>query len=114
MFARLMGLRVIAPTRLHELLQRGRMTVIDVNAPQSWQAARVRGAVNLDPVQLDASTLPTDHDAPLVFYCSNVWCRKAPQAARRAEALGYRNVQVMSAGIKGWLDEGLPTESGAR
>ena len=46
--------------------------------------------------------LPSDHDSTLVFYCSNVWCRKAPQAARRAEGLGYRDVHVMSAGIKGW------------
>jgi len=114
MFARLMGLRVVTPSRLHELVQQGGVTVIDVNAPQSWQAARVRGAVNLDPGRFFGSDLPPDLASPLVFYCSNVWCRKAPQAARRAEALGYRDVQVMSAGIKGWLDEGLPTESGAR
>ncbi len=114
MFARLMGLKVITPERLHERLQRGGVTVIDVNAPQSWRAARVSGAVNLDPVHFEGADLPSDHDSPLVFYCSNVWCRKAPQAARRAEDLGYRDVQVMSAGIKGWLDEGLPTESDAR
>jgi 3-mercaptopyruvate sulfurtransferase SseA len=26
--------------------------------------------------------------------------------------MGYRRVQVMSSGIKGWLDAALPTESG--
>ena len=39
-----------------------------------------------------------------VFYCSNPMCMKAPNAARRAKALGYTNVHVMSAGIRGWLD----------
>jgi rhodanese-related sulfurtransferase len=39
-------------------------------------------------------------------------CRKAPNAARRAKKLGYENVRVMSAGITGWLDKGLPTEAG--
>ncbi len=116
MFARLMGLKTIAPRRLHELMQQDPLTVtvIDVNAPQSWQAARVSGAINLDPVHFDATHLPSDCESPLVFYCSNVLCRKAPQAARRAEGLGYRDVLVMSAGIKGWLDAGLPTESGLR
>ena len=114
MFARLMGLKVITPKHLDAWLEQGVVTVIDVNAPQSWQAARVRGAVNLDPVHFDGTHLPSDHEAPLVFYCSNVWCRKAPQAARRAEGLGYHDVHVMSAGIKGWLDAGLPTEADSR
>jgi len=39
-------------------------------------------------------------------------CRKAPNAARRAKKLGYTNVQVMSAGISGWMSANLPTESG--
>ena len=66
----------------------------------------------LDPVAYGAEDLPADKNTSLVFYCSNVFCRKAPSAARRAESMGYRRVQVMSAGISGWLSENLPTESG--
>ena len=83
-----------------------------MNSSQSWLAARVAGAHNLDPVGFVDRDLPPDKDSKLVFYCSNVLCRKAPQAARRAMAMGYRDVLVMSAGIKGWLDAALPTESG--
>lgn len=43
--------------------------------------------------------------------CSNPLCRKAPNATRRAKQMGYHNVQVMSAGISGWLKAKLPTES---
>jgi rhodanese-related sulfurtransferase len=32
-------------------------------------------------------------------------------AARRARGMGYDHVHVMSAGIAGWLDAALPTES---
>jgi len=39
-------------------------------------------------------------------------CRKAPNAARRAQRMGYGNVQVMRAGIKGWVAGEMPTESG--
>jgi rhodanese-related sulfurtransferase len=113
MIARLMGLDTISPRELHRLIEEGRVSAIDVNSAQSWAEARVPGALNLDPAAYGTGDLPPDRDALLVFYCSNPWCRKAPNAARRASALGYRNVQVMSAGIRGWVDAKLPVESGA-
>lgn len=113
MFAWLMGLKAVSPAELHRLMQDKRATAIDVNSPQSWTTARVPGALNLDPVGYGEKSLPADKDSLLVFYCSNPLCRKAPNAARRAKQMGYRNVQVMSAGISGWLSAKLPTESGA-
>jgi rhodanese-related sulfurtransferase len=112
MFARLMGLPTISPQRLHQVMRSGRVTAIDVNSRQSWLSARVPGARNLDPVGYSEDDLPANKDSPLVFYCSNMMCRKAPNAARRAKQMGYTHVQVMSAGITGWLSAALPTESG--
>ena len=112
MFARLMGLRTIAPSALLQLIERRTVTVIDVNPRSSWAKARVPGAINLDPVQYSERDLPADKDAVLVFYCSNLMCRKAPNAARTAKGMGFTNVHVMSAGIKGWVDAGLAVESG--
>ncbi len=109
MFARLMGLKTISPSDLHELIRRQSPIVIDVNAPQRWMQQHVPGALNLDPIGYSISDLPTDKHSRLVFYCSNPMCRKAPNAARRAEKMGYSNVSVMSAGITGWVDAGLPT-----
>ena len=112
MFARLMGLHTISPGELHQLMQSVPVTAIDVNSRQSWVTARVPGALNLDPSGFKDDELPEDKDSALVFYCSNFMCSKAPRAARRAAGMGYRHVHVMSAGIKGWLDAALPTESG--
>ena len=112
MFARLMGLHSISPRGLHELMQREAVTIIDVNSRAGWLAGRVPGALNLDSASFGSGDLPTDRDAVVVFYCSGFMCRKAPNAARRAAAMGYRRVQVMSAGITGWVNAGLPTESG--
>ncbi len=113
MFARLMGLKTISPDDLHRLAQNPeRVSIIDVNSPQSWIRARVPGARNLDPAAYADSDLPPDKNAVLVFYCSNPMCRKAPNAARRAKKIGYNNVHAMSAGISGWLAARLPTESG--
>jgi rhodanese-related sulfurtransferase len=83
-----------------------------VNPRRSWASARIDGALNLDHAGFDAVDLPEDEASMLVFYCFNFMCRKAPQAARRAVAMGYGRTYVMSAGIKGWLDADLPTESG--
>jgi rhodanese-related sulfurtransferase len=112
MFARLMGLKTISPAELHQRIQSEPLTAIDVNSRQSWLTAHVPGAMNLDPVGYRDSELPANKDSVLVFYCSNFLCRKAPNAALRATRMGYSNVHVMSAGIAGWLDASLPTESG--
>ncbi|HMD32047.1 MAG TPA: rhodanese-like domain-containing protein [Candidatus Acidoferrales bacterium] len=114
MFALLMGLKSVSPGDLHRLMQNEPVTVIDVNSAQSWEKAHVPGARNLDPVGYGESDLPSDKDSTVVFYCSNLMCRKAPNAARRAKEMGYKRVQVMSAGISGWLSAELPTESGER
>ena len=110
MMARLMGLDTISPRELHRLLGEGAVAAYDVNSAQSWSQAHVPGAVHLDPLAYAATDLPADKNALLVFYCSNTWCRKAPNAARRATSLGHTNVKVMSAGIQGWLGASLPVE----
>ena len=112
MIARLMGLDTISPHELQRRLGEGTVAVFDVNARPVWLEARVPGARHLDPQTFEAVDLPENKGTRLVFYCSNPLCRKAPNAARRAGKMGYTRVQVMSAGIRGWLDRQLPTESG--
>jgi rhodanese-related sulfurtransferase len=111
MIAFLMGLKTISPRELQQAIEQRQVTVIDVNSPQSWNHAHVPGALNLNPVAYQSSDLPSDKNARLVFYCSNPVCTKAPKAASLAKKMGYTNVQVMSAGISGWLSANLPTES---
>ena len=113
MLAWLMGLKTIAPQELLRLVEDGRVTVIDVNSPQSWMKAHVPGALSLDAEEYRDSDLPADKASSLVFYCSNPLCRKAPNAARRAKKMGFSDVKVMPAGISGWLAANLPTEGGS-
>jgi rhodanese-related sulfurtransferase len=113
MIAKLMGLKTISPRDLQALVGGLQVAVFDVNSRASWQEAHVPGAVPLDPDGFERGDLPAAEDAGLVFYCSGPLCRKAPRAARRAKDMGYANVRVMSAGIRGWMAAGLPTESGS-
>jgi rhodanese-related sulfurtransferase len=112
MFARLMGLTTISPEELLGLVERRAVTAIDVNSRSSWLRAHVPGARTLDHANYHARDLPANLDAPIVFYCSNPLCRKAPLAARRAKGFGYTDVRVMPAGITGWIAAKLPTEAG--
>ena len=112
MLATLMGLKSVSCRDVGTLLPQRRAVIIDVNSTSRWALAHVPGARNLDPVHFDASELPEEKHTALVFYCSNFLCRKAPTAARRAKAMGYTDVRVMSAGIQGWISERLPVEAG--
>jgi len=103
-----MGLDTIAPADLRA--NHARLRVFDVNSLASWQEAHVPGARHLDPAGFELSDLPAERDQALVFYCSGPLCRKAPRAAKRARGFGYTNVSVMSAGIRGWMAAGMPTE----
>jgi len=113
MMALLMGLRTVDPATLRRRMQSERVAIFDCNSRGSWLDARIPGARHLDPEMYLESDLPAERDHALVFYCANPFCRKAPQAARRARKMGYREVHVLSAGITGWLAAGLPAESGA-
>lgn len=111
MFAILMGLKSISCRDVNDLLPLKQVAVFDVNARSRWAAAHLPGARHLDPEHFGPGDLPADKDTQLVFYCSNFMCRKAPTAARRARAMGFANVRVMSAGIQGWLGDRLPVET---
>ena len=47
--------------------------------------------------------LPKDRNSLLIFYCGGPKCKLSHKSARKAEALGYKNVKVYSAGFPGWM-----------
>lgn len=113
MIARLLGLPTISPRELQALVcSDDSVIVYDLNGQPSWSKAHVPGARHLDPQQFDAGDPGAASGSVLVFYCSGPLCRKAPLAARRARRMGSLDVRVMTAGLRGWLDLGLPVERG--
>jgi rhodanese-related sulfurtransferase len=54
--------------------------------------------------------LPADRDAHLVFYRAKESCGASHAAAERALAAGFERVDVMRAGIAGWVEAGYETE----
>lgn len=101
MFTRLYGLPPINVADVARLQQAGAAEIFDCNPLRVWAQHHVPGARNIDPADYTSADLPVDLDRTRIFYCSDPMA--GPHAARRARRFGYRNVFVMSAGIKGWL-----------
>ncbi len=101
----------IDPAGLADLLQHGRVVVVDNNPEARWAVGHVPGAVNLDPADYQREDLGADSDdTPLVFYCKGPGCGASHYAAKRAVRMGFRDVRVMPGGIAAWRQAGYAVE----
>jgi rhodanese-related sulfurtransferase len=96
---------------LKKSIEKKEVTVIDVNGTESWEKSHIPGAIDFESNEEKlASLLPKDKNALIVAYCGGPKCMAYKQAAKKAEALGYKNVKHLSAGISGWKEAGEKTE----
>ena len=84
--------------------------IYDNNLASVYQAGHIPTAIYMDYLEPDASQLPTDKNASLVFYCKNTRCRASHAGAKFAWSQGYRNVRIYPEGIDGWRQAGMETE----
>jgi rhodanese-related sulfurtransferase len=95
---------------LKSAIEKKEVTVIDVNGTESYEKAHIPGAIDFEANSDKlASVLPKDKNALIVAYCGGPKCMAYKQAAKKAEALGYKNVKHLSAGISGWKEAGEKT-----
>ncbi len=68
----------------------------------------IPGSINIPFSEFDklVSRLPTDKSTPLVFYCGGLKCKLSHKSAAKAEALGYKNIQVYANGYPHWVAQG--------
>lgn len=110
-----MTVKEITREELEAKLDRGEEVVlVETLGPRYYEDAHLPGAINIPHTEVDAlapQMLP-DKSAQIVVYCSNRACQNSPQAARKLDALGYKNVYDYEEGKQDWAEAGLPTESG--
>lgn len=80
--------------------------LFDANPKELYDRAHLPGAAWVKFDAVEASALPSDKGATLVFYCANELCTASHDAARQALALGYANTFVMPQGYIGWKKSG--------
>jgi rhodanese-related sulfurtransferase len=89
------------------------LVLCDANSPETRRRLGVIPGARLLSDYRDYAPereLPADKARRLVFYCHSEWCGAAVEAARKAIAAGHRDVQVLSAGIRGWVAAGAPVD----
>ncbi|HXJ74270.1 MAG TPA: rhodanese-like domain-containing protein, partial [Candidatus Dormibacteraeota bacterium] len=101
----------ISIEELKSALEAKKVTLIDVNGPQSYKKGHIPSAVEFGTIKGDLATaLPKDKKALVVAYCGGPTCQAYTAAATAAKKLGYKNVKHLSAGISGWVQAGEKTE----
>ncbi|HXJ58740.1 MAG TPA: rhodanese-like domain-containing protein [Verrucomicrobiae bacterium] len=101
----------ISIEELKTALEAKKVTLIDVNGPQSYKKGHIPSAVEFGTIKGDLATaLPKDKKALVVAYCGGPTCQAYTAAAIAAKKLGYKNVKHLSAGISGWVQAGEKTE----
>ena len=96
------------PDEVKAALADKKVTPDDANGAETREAfGTLPGALLLGEAGVTAELLGEDKSRALVFYCSSEKCGAAPGAAKEAMELGYTEVRVMKAGIKGWVAAGF-------
>jgi rhodanese-related sulfurtransferase len=86
------------------------LVILDLRTPDEFNAARIRGAVNIDYYEtsflnnLDA----LDKSVTYAIYCHSG--DRSDDARGIMEGLGFTNVSVLSNGVITWYESGLPLE----
>jgi len=101
----------VSVDQLDRMLAHSDCVAVDANENTTRRRMGViPGAVILRDGAL-ADQLPRDKAEHLVFYCANEACRASEEAAEQARVAGYTHVEVMPAGIAGWVRAGKKTAS---
>lgn len=90
-----------------ELAKAPGAVIIDVREPDEYATVRVPGAINIPLGQLTTAELP---DGPLYVICASGG--RSSRATQYLEATGIDATNV-EGGTNGWMQAGLPTDSGA-
>lgn len=101
--------------RMKELVEKGRIVIIDARAAQEYATGHIAGAISVPYEELTdhynkvTQTVPLD--ATVVCYCRSVTCDDSENLARELRFMGYRHVATYQGGWDEWSQAGYPAES---
>jgi len=87
-----------------------RFLLVDVREDHEWARGHLPGAVHLGRgiIERDVETRVPDTSTKMVLYCGGGF--RSALVADNLQKMGYRNVESMDGGWRGWTEAGLPTE----
>ena len=102
-------IETLEASEVSQLLQAGKILLIDVREPSEYASERIAGALLYPLSTFDASMLPDDGPRRVVFHCGSG--KRSLTAADRRLGAGQKHVAHMGGGIAAWKAAGLPVIS---
>ena len=89
-----------------------KFVLIDVREESEWAGGHLPGAVHLGKgiIERDIEQKVPDSGTRVILYCGGGF--RSALAADNLQKMGYRDVESMDGGWKGWLAAGFPIEKG--
>ena len=84
--------------------------LVDVREESEWARGHLPGAVYMGKgvIERDIEQRVPDTNTKLILYCGGGF--RSALSAENLQKVGYKNVESMDGGWRGWLEAGLPTE----
>ncbi|WP_406665063.1 rhodanese-like domain-containing protein [Gallaecimonas sp. GXIMD1310] len=93
------------------LMNQDNSVVVDIRASADFRKNHIAGAMNVSREQIlkgDLKNLEKHKDDPIIVVC-NVG-QSAKVAASQLDKAGYNAVYVLTGGMQGWQDAGMPVK----
>jgi rhodanese-related sulfurtransferase len=100
--------KVITPTELNQLMQKGDIFLVDVHTPEQRHIKGTDLFIPYNEIEKYQDKLPKDKGTTLYLYCEGGPMGNA--AARTLYELGYHNLTNLQGGEKAWRENNLPLE----
>jgi rhodanese-related sulfurtransferase len=87
-----------------------KFVLVDVREESEWAKGHAAGAVYMGKgvIERDIEARFPDASTKLILYCGGGF--RSALAADNLRKMGYKDVESMDGGWKGWVEAGLPTE----
>ena len=89
-----------------------KFALVDVREESEWARGHLPGAIHLGKgiIERDVEERIPDTAAKVILYCGGGF--RSAIAADNLQKMGYKNVESMDGGWRGWTGAGLPTQKG--
>lgn len=96
------------PSQLHDILQKKKVQVVDVRAPDEWRHGHLPGAIHIPLAALPERVGELDTSIPIVLHCKGG--SRSSIATSFLQASGVGAVSNLAGGYDGWVAEGFEVE----
>jgi rhodanese-related sulfurtransferase len=103
------GIKMIAPLRVTQLVNRDSALVLDVCTDKEFAEGHIPNAVSLPLSRLSSEadkTLKKSKENPVIISCRSG--NRAKSAAKKLSKLGFKDIYILSGGNAAWRKENLP------